>query len=547
MRSVVHHWLMAGWVWGLGAAGIAADELPADLVAEVRASYQEKAPAVVRGRVFLDTNGNGTPDPGETGLRGVGVTDGVTFVETDETGAYEITIQPDATIPWTPARTVSVSWPEGHWPVGRHWHRLSDIPEGANAHFPLREDRQTLPFAFSHITDDHGAGAGYATYARDLKLLGGMSKFVVHTGDMLYANYSPPGEALAVFRTLKANIDQAGFGVPFLSVPGNHDNTGTSAPPEHYDSKHPLFCHGVYTKLLGPVRWSFDYGGCHFVGLDWKQPNADPKGKWENIAPQETVDWFKKDLARIPAGRRVFVFIHFPTGVPEYYEVIGRAAMSFGGHNHRVEQYNHGGPSITALNLRGNGSSNIGIVTETDFAVVTRCPGCKDRAYHSRLCGIGYRTTTRTPGAMPARMAPIRGEAADLPAGELGRRTVETGGPGLEIEVAIEVGAAKRAGLKIGDQEIVFDGEFLHVAGIPIPFKPWPEQQNTLTLHVAASRGMLIVYANELIRTHKPAAVGDASRVTIFAEGGAARLLKGTVRPLKEGVDEVLANMGYAQ
>ena len=48
-------------------------------------------------------------------------------------------------------------------------------------------------------------------------------------------------------------------------------------------------------------------------------------------------------------------------------------------------------------------------------------------------------------------------------------------------------------------------------------------------------------------RMHKPAAVGDASRVTIFAEGGAARIVKGTVRPLKKGVDQVLVNMGCAQ
>ena len=523
-----------------------AEEWPADIVAEVASSHAEQAPAVVRGVVFVDANGNGRLDPGERRLGGVGITDGVTFVETDADGAYELVIQPDATIPWTPARTVSVSWPSGYWPVGRHWHRLSDIPDGQDAHFALREDQQTLPFAFSHITDNHAAGAGYATYAQDLQRLGGLSKFVISTGDLLYANYSPPAESLMRFRSLAANIEGAGFGVPFLAVPGNHDNTGTSAAEEIYDPAHPLFGHGVFTKLIGPVRWSFDYAGCHFVGLDWKRPTGDGE-RWENTTPQEAVDWLKRDLARVPPGRRVFVFVHFPTGVPEFYEVIGRATMTFGGHNHRVEQYYYGGPSITALNLRGNGSSNIGIVTEDDFAVVTRCPGCKDRTYHSRLCGIGYRTTGRRPDAMPARLAPIRGEPVELPAGPLGRRTVDAGGPGLEIEVRIELGTARRAGLRIGEQEIVFDGEILHVAGIPVPFKPWPEHENVLHLHVAASSGMLVVYANELIRTHKPAVVGDARRVTIFAEDGTASLQSGQVRALKEGVEEVLVNMGYKQ
>ena len=526
------------------AAEPAPQELPADIVAEVKASYDEKAPAAVTGIVFVDANANGKRDAGEKGLAGVGVTDGVSIIESDEGGSYSIEIRPDPTIPWTPARTVSVCWPDGYWPVGRHWRRLSEIPNGKGADFPLRPDKQTFPFAFSQITDNHGSGGAYATYASDLKRLGGMSKFVVSTGDILYANYSKPGPAIATYRTLMANIEKADFGVPFLAVPGNHDNTGTNMKPEEYDPKHPLFCHGVYTKFLGPVRWSFDYGGCHFVGLDWKRPNADPKGMWEDITPQEAVDWLKKDLARVPNGRRVFVFVHFPTGVPEYYKVIGRATMSFGGHNHRVEQYYYGGPSITAMNLRGCGSSNIGIVTENDFAVVTRCAGCKgSHDYHSKLCGIGYRTK----GDMPRRMAPVRGKPVEVPASDLGSITIDGGGEGIEVEVTIDVGSAKRAGLKIGDQEIVFDGAYLHVAGIPIPFKPWPEQKNTLTLHVAASGNMLIVYANDLIRTHKPAAVGDASKVTIFAENGTAALAKGVVRPLKEGVDKVLVNMGYDQ
>lgn len=526
------------------AADPATQELPADIVAEVQASYNEKAPATVSGVVFVDANANGTREAGEKGLAGVAVTDGVSIVESDAEGVYTIAIQPDATIPWTPARTVSVCWPDGYWPVGRHWHRLSDIPDGRDAHFALRPDVQKLPFAFSHITDDHGSGGGYAAFARDLKLLGGMSKFVVDTGDMLYANYSTPGQAMGPYRALVANIKKADFGVPHLSVPGNHDNTGTTMAPEMYDPKHPLFCHGLYTKYLGPVRWSFDYGGCHFVGLDWKQPEADPKAKWENLVPQEAVDWLKKDLARVPEHRRVFVFVHFPTGVPEYHKVIGRALWSFGGHNHVVRRYDYGGPSITGLNLRGNGSSHIGIVTENDFAVVTRCAGCKAaHAYHSKGCGLAYRTK----GDMSAQLAAVRGEPVEVLESGLGSKVLDTGGEGIEVEAVLDPGGARRVGLAIGKQQVVFDGEVLRVAGIPIPFKPWPEQNGLLTLHVVASRRMLIVYANDLIRIHQPTAVGEAGKVTFFAEDGAAKLLRATVRPLKAGVEPVLEKLGFKE
>ena len=525
-------------------AGPEPNGLPPAIIAEVKASYNEKAPSAVTGVVFADANGNGLRDDGEDGLAGVGVTDGVSIVESGADGSYTIAIRPDPTIPWTPARTVSVCWPSGYWPVGTPWRRLSDVPDGTGVTFPLRKQAQTFPFAFCHITDDHGAGALYPTYAKDLHLLGGMPRFVVSTGDMLYVNGSTPGLAIAAYRSLMANVAKADFGVPFLAVPGNHDNTATNMKPEEYDPKHPLFCHGVYTKSVGPVRWSFDYGGCHFIGLDWKSPSDDPKALWEDAVPQAAADWLRKDLARVPAGRRVFAFVHFPSGVPEFHKAIGRATWTFAGHNHRVQQYRYGGPSITGINLHGNGSSNIGIVTEKDFAVVTRCPGCKEsHSYHSKLCGIGYRTK----GEMPQRLAPIRGEATNLPACDLGSKTIGAGGKGIEIEVAIAVGSARRVGLKVGDQEIAFDGEFLHVAGIPIPFKPWPEQNNTLALHVAASSNMLIVYANDLIRTHKPAAVGDASKVTIFAEGGSAKLTGGTVRLLKDGVQKVLEDMGFRQ
>lgn len=532
--------LAAVWMAQLCAAGEGEPVvIPPDVAAEVEASYKEQAPAAVSGVVYLDANANGKRDADEKGLPRVGVTDGVSIIDTDDSGAYTIEIKPDATTPWTPARTVSVLWPENHWPVGRYWRRLSEIPGGKDVDFGLRPDKQALPFAFVQVTDNHGGGGAYRGYAEELKRLNGMAKFIVDTGDMLYANYSQGGASIMAFRGLAANVERAQFGIPFFAVPGNHDFTdGTT----NKDPKHPLFGNGVYTKFIGPVRWSFDYAGSHFVGLDWKKASGDPAVLWEDVTPQETVDWFKKDLARVPAERRVFVFVHFPTGVPEFHQVIGRATYTFGGHNHRVAQYNYGGPSITALNLNGQGSGNIGIVTEKDFAIVNRCAGCKSaHNYHSKHCGLGYPVK----GAYNAALGPVRGQPMPAPAGELGSKTVDGGGKGIEFEVAIDVGSAKRCGFKIGNAEVAFDGETLHVAGVPVPFKPWPEQKNKLSLRVAASSNMLILYANDLIRTHKPTAIGDAGKVTFFAEGGAATLTEGTVRPLGEGVEQVLANLGY--
>jgi len=45
------------------------------------------SPASVAGQVFLDASANGKLDPGEKGIPGVRVTDGVGFVTTDADGA----------------------------------------------------------------------------------------------------------------------------------------------------------------------------------------------------------------------------------------------------------------------------------------------------------------------------------------------------------------------------------------------------------------------------------------------------------------------------
>lgn len=509
-------------------------------IAEAKTAYNEKAPVAVSGYVFVDANKNGKQDAGEKGLAGVGVTDGALFAETGKDGAYRLTISPDPTTPWRPARCVAVTWPSNYWPTKRWWYRLSEIPDGKNVNFALRPDEQKLPFAFSHITDNHSAGGGYATYVKDFKRLGGLSKFVVDTGDFLYANYSQPPAALLTYKQYAKNIENANFPAPLFFVPGNHDVTGTRVDPKLYDPKHPLFCNGVYTKFLGPVRWSFNYAGVHFVGVDWKSPQLDKTGMWSSFTPQVAVDWMKRDFARLEKGTRSFMFVHFPTGVPEFYRVIQQnVTHGFGGHGHRTMLYPYGCPTITCVNLRGNGPSVLGIVTKDDFGIVARCPGCKgNRDYHSRLCALRHLTHRVIP-----KLKGLRGKPATLENKRLGKAEVAAaGGDAIEIDAIIQLGASKKARLNVGGLEISYDGKFLNAGGIPIPFEPWPGQKDKLMLHLAASKDFFALYANNLIRIYKPFNVGDVSKVTFTAAD--ATLEKAIVWPLKNA-SPVLKKLGY--
>jgi hypothetical protein len=46
--------------------------------------------AIVKGRVYVDLDGDGHSDPSEPGVEHVAVSDGQSVVQTSETGAYEI-------------------------------------------------------------------------------------------------------------------------------------------------------------------------------------------------------------------------------------------------------------------------------------------------------------------------------------------------------------------------------------------------------------------------------------------------------------------------
>ena len=73
------------------------------------ASAAAQPPATVGGKVFLDANGDGKMDPGEKGLAGVRVTDGLSFATTGADGSYSITIGSDPVIRFKGAQVVSAS------------------------------------------------------------------------------------------------------------------------------------------------------------------------------------------------------------------------------------------------------------------------------------------------------------------------------------------------------------------------------------------------------------------------------------------------------
>ncbi len=290
--------------------------------------------AEVRGRVFLDANGNGQADPGEPGIANVLVTDGVTVVVTAEDGSYRL--------PIAEARAViCMTRPAGYAPTGSFW-QWSD--GSAPADFGLVEEAQPEDFFFVHVTDSHlGRLDLFKEFAQRINRFPIPLAFVINTGDLVGGVDVVPVEAA------KAQFDRyiegaAEFEVPLLNVPGNHEHV--AAHLKEADKDHPWYGKGLYRKLLGPLYYSWNYGRLHFVALDgttlW----------YEERLGEQQLAWLKANLARTPVERPIVLFCHqslltIRDGEELFKLLEGRTVLAgFCGHLHRNFIENRGNVPI---------------------------------------------------------------------------------------------------------------------------------------------------------------------------------------------------------
>jgi hypothetical protein len=486
-----------------------------------------EAPRKVAGKVFLDANGNGKCDPGEPGIAGVRITDSVKFVVTGPDGAYRIGVSDDPMFPCKGSQVVSVSWPSGKWPTGQWWARLDQIADARAVHFGLREDKQDRPFLFAHITDDHSNGVVVENYGRNFPHMAEALQFVFETGDMGYAT---PEGAEKTFTDIVKNGRT--LPVPIFYLPGNHDYVAIHS--QTWTKQDPMYGGGAYTRHLGPVRWSFDYGQSHFVGIDWVTPQGD---KLECGLPGVAMEFLKRDLALAKKGAAVFVFVHFPNIpagalMPEKFSSVS----VFGGHSHQFAHWGGGKVTYTTqIALWGAGGCGLVHVAGKDVEFLYRCAGCKwgdwkgmaQRGAHLNFCpmfGFAYRLMpevekTRQPVTKVA-VSPLAGSRA-IDAGPLA-------GKSAEIELDIAPGSAKQIGLKIhGDQRtltVAWDGQWLTCDGIrvPMPLREWEE---AVRMRLIADGSVVRMQVNGMYEIARPLAT-TTLKAEAFAVGGQARLEK---------------------
>jgi 3',5'-cyclic AMP phosphodiesterase CpdA len=243
--------------------------------------------------------------------------------------------------------------------------------------------------------------------------------FIVHLGDIVHP--LPVEDAHEAAVRLAAGV-YARLQAPIHFVAGNHDigdkpNAYVAVPPVAEEN------YGVFERFWGEPYKSFDSGDLHFTLIDTPVLNSGFQRELEQRA------WLESDLAEASAaGRRTFVFTHYPPFVREpdenvHYDNLAEPARSwlldlieqhqveavFSGHVHNF-LYNHlGGTEFYVLPSTG--------FTRPDYSELAAVPpdsenGRDDPAklgfFVIDVLADGHRVT-------PIRTNGAAGEAASLP------------------------------------------------------------------------------------------------------------------------------------
>ncbi|MEE8584914.1 MAG: metallophosphoesterase N-terminal domain-containing protein, partial [Acidobacteriota bacterium] len=279
----------------LTALGLSAGTIPLLAGASALQSRSPLAalrPIRIRGRVHA----------GQKGWSGVGVTDGISVVQSDAEGTFEL-------ISNSRRPFVYLSLPSG-----------SEIPVNptgtARFYQPIQADRageMSVEFPLQRL---NGSDEEHCFYQladpqtenlRDMQLF--QSQTVPEIEKLAAAN--PSGcqfgftcgdimfDDLELYPEYEKGVRQ--MSVPFFQVVGNHDLDRES--PTNPGSS------STFQRHFGPAYYSFQRGAVHYVVLN----DVFWYGKsYLAYLDKEQLDWLAADLARVESGRTVIVALHIP-------------------------------------------------------------------------------------------------------------------------------------------------------------------------------------------------------------------------------------------
>ncbi len=279
-----------------------------------------------RGRVYLDENGNGQADVGESGVPGVSVSNGCEVVQTNAQGEYEIQL--------APMEILFISQPAGfrapldenniprffylHYPEGSpseiagtsidwEWDVIAPTgPLPASIDFALVSTPEVGSRFDAHAFADSQARTelDQDKLREDLinPLIGNPYgvEFGITVGDVVYDN-------MALYDRHKDMM--ALMDIPQWYLPGNHDL--------NFESPDARFANETYKLHFGPVYYSFNVGNVHFVALNnveyaGADKTVEGGGIYRGYISEDQLYWLERDLAQVDKNKLIVIATHIP-------------------------------------------------------------------------------------------------------------------------------------------------------------------------------------------------------------------------------------------
>ncbi len=227
-----------------------------------------------------DTNGNP--------LKEIVVTNGFDVTTTNEEGKFTLPRRSEV-------KFIYLSLPAGYHT--NDWYQTVYIADASNSsnrreefNFVLKEEgpKATEEVNFIHFTDTETT-SNSGGWLDDLKgfVADTNPDFLIHTGDICYVDGMEYHAKEVTSETL---------GAPTFYCIGNHDLVDVG-PIGHGET--------LYEDLFGPVYYSFNKGGVHFIVTPMWNGDAPP-----SYSKYQVGKWLEKELALIPEGTPIVGFNH---------------------------------------------------------------------------------------------------------------------------------------------------------------------------------------------------------------------------------------------
>jgi len=294
----------------------------------------------VSGTVFLDADGDGIKDTGESGVAGVMVSNGEAVTKSSPAGIYSFTFSVSET------RFVFVTTPTGY--------RLSTplyikIEPGGGPNYtmdfglipdPTPSNVAGADFDFivgSDIQHNSEPELSYDWHTME-ELTGSVDiGFATWAGDLT------PNGALSDFQLLRQVEDTLSY--PTYNGFGGHD--GNTNGMEYWE------------EVFGPYYYSWDYAGRHFITI------VSEPGYISNYTRQE--QWVFNDLAQIEPGTDVYMVMHTPEHVESMLNTIASTYDLIGiirGHYHNTYGYRSTADNIPIISSSPIRRNDLGVFTK---------------------------------------------------------------------------------------------------------------------------------------------------------------------------------------